>query len=413
MALRCGAGFQGFLCCCYWALIACVFHSRTRGRSIGTICFGLLLIWRVLGHRGYILQTIDDSGESNMSTLAYRTWHLWLNTGFFSEGKTFAGYFECVVIDSLMVNQSVEFLADCQNIINRQLVEVAPTPTEFLRQIITTNEGERCVRLYESLDTSTNLDQTIEKIRRFIESLALAVDAPLSCYSIRFISDHHGKILQANRRPIGRGFAFEVDERGAARLKLRQDLAFYQDDSDPHNAVGRRHYMTGMQLLALEDQVSGLIDAAYMQFYQGCEALCRDPEGGLKRSKIIIAKNASVDSKELQIVAHQVWCVRHKYFGHGDVSRNLYANQNKEQAAAVARQVLVARYLCRRLLDFSAPSRTTLSREMGIFFTAYSGNFVGQVDQLLNGFKVPFDKTKCEVFDAAGNLSETFTFPVQ
>jgi hypothetical protein len=93
------------------------------------------------------------------------------------------------------------------------------------------------------------------------------------------------------------------------------------------------------------------------------------------------------------------------------VTRNLYANQNKEQAAAVARQVLVARYLCRRLLDLSAPSRTTLSREMGIFFTGYSGSFVGQVDQLLNGFKVPFDKTKCEIFDAAGNLAETFNFP--
>jgi hypothetical protein len=346
-----------------------------------------------------------------MSSLAYRTWDLWLNTRYFSEGHTHTGHFECVVIDALMVSQSVEFLAERQSIINRQFVEVAPVPAEFVRQAITTSGGERCIRLYEALDTSNNLERTIDEIRVFIDSLALAVDAPLSSYSIRFISDQYGKILQADRRSIGRGFAFESDERDTARRKLQQDLAFYQDDADAHNAVGRRHYMTGMQLLSLEDQVSGLIDAAYMQFYQGCEALCRDPSGGLKQSKIFIASTASVDSRELQIIAHQVWGVRNKYFGHGDVARNLYANQNNDQAASVARQVLVARYLCRRLLDLAAPSQTTLSREMGLFFKDYSGNFVGRIDQLLDGFKVPFEKTECVVFDSVGKVVEVFNFP--
>ncbi len=43
--------------------------------------------------------------------------------------------------------------------------------------------------------------------------------------------------------------------------------------------------MTGMQLLSMEDQITGLIDAAFMQFYQGCEALCRDVTGRMEQSQ--------------------------------------------------------------------------------------------------------------------------------
>ena len=358
-----------------------------------------------------LVQPGYPSEYTNMSTLAYRDWDLWLNTGYFAGGQIYDGYFECVVMDSLMVSQSVEFLAERQNICNRLFVDVAPVPIQFVQQSTRTPEGERCIRMYESLDTSKEIKQTLEEVRIFIDSLALAVDAPLSCYSIRFVSTQHGKIVQANRSPIGRGFSFEVEERGTANLKLRNDLEFYQNGSDSHLVVGRRHYMTGMQLLALEDQVSGLIDAAFMQFYQGCESLCRDPEGNLDSSKKYIAANASSDGRELQIIAHQVWRVRNKYFGHGDVSYNLHANQNREQAAMVARQVLVARYLCRQLLDLAAPSRTSLIREMGLFFKTYSGNFVGQVNQLLNEFKVPFDRPECRIYDANGAALAPFTFP--
>lgn len=346
-----------------------------------------------------------------MSTLAYRTWDLWVNTSFFTNGQTHEGYFECVVHDALMITQSIEFLAERKEIIGRQFIDVTRAPADVVRASITTQTGERCIRMYEVLNTAEDLSSTIESVRRFIDSVALAIDAPLSCYSIRFISHHHGSILQANRRSIGRGVGFEVEERGIAAAKILADLAFYQDDSDHHAAVGRRHYMAGMQLLALEDQIAGLLDAAFMQFYQGCEVLCRDPVGALDPSKKYIASQVPTDSRELQIIAHQIWGVRHKYFGHGDVQHNLYANQNREQAAQVARQVLVARYLCRRLIDLAAPSGTPLAREMGLFFGSYSGDFTGQVSQLLGGFKVPFEKPNCKIFDAYGNDSQPFVFP--
>ncbi len=61
--------------------------------------------------------------------------------------------------------------------------------------------------------------------------------------------------------------------------------------------------------------MSGLIDAAFMQFYQACELLCRDKDGRMKQSKKFIAKLEPKDSRDLQIIAHQVWRVRNKISG--------------------------------------------------------------------------------------------------
>ena len=67
-----------------------------------------------------------------MSTLAYRTWDLWINTGFFANGQIHEGYFECVVHDALMVSQSIEFLADGKEIIGRKFVDVTRASAESL-----------------------------------------------------------------------------------------------------------------------------------------------------------------------------------------------------------------------------------------------------------------------------------------
>lgn len=345
-----------------------------------------------------------------MSTLDYRDWELWLNSEYFKEVQSIDGYFECVLHNSLMVNQSVVFLAEDYEILNRQLVKVDRRPQEVTLKDIQTSEGELCIRLYELLDLSKEIQQTIYEIKLFIDSLAIAIDAPLSCYSIRFISQHSGKILHANRKQIRRGFSFRIEERSLAKLKLETDLKYFQDKSDPYLVAGQRHYMTGMQLLSLEDFSSGLIDAAFMQFYQGCEVLCRDKQGALNESKKYIASKNAPDSKNLQIIAHQIWRVRNKYFGHGDVRYNLLANQNRVQATMVANQVLIARYLCRRLIDINSPSNEFLIREMGLYFAGYSGNFNGEIKQLLEDFNVPFDGLNCIIFSPDGTEHSTFDF---
>jgi len=300
-------------------------------------------------------------------------------------------------------------LAERYDIQNRTFNNVTTPPPEIIRKIITTEEGNLCIRLYEQLDTSKPLDELIKGIQTFIESVSLAVDSPLTCPKIRFISSNHGKLLVANRRSIGRGISFDIEERGDAATKIQKDLLYYQDERDNNLVVGRRHYLTGMQLLSLEDQITGLIDAAFMQFYQGCEALCRDPRGSIAGSQKYIASTGVPDSRDLQIIAHQVWRVRNKYFSHGDVDFNLQSNLSKENAESVAKQVLVARYLCRRLIDIKSPSGKYLTREMGLHFGSYSGNFTGKIAELENVFRVNFDKRKSKVYDSAGNVIEEYT----
>ena len=344
-----------------------------------------------------------------MSALSYRSWDIWINTSFVTGVNIYNGYYECAILNTLMVPQSIEFLVEKYEIRNRQFVNITFPSPEIIKQVMTTEDGQLCLRIYEQLDTSIALERVIQSIQAFIDSISLALDAPLTCPKIRFISHQHGKLLVANRSSISRGFAFEVDERGLAAKKIQQDLTFYQDASDDHAVVGRRHYMTGMQLLSLEDQVAGLIDAAFMQFYQGCEALCRDPKGNLEKSQKYIASKKLADSKELQVIAHQVWRVRNKYFGHGDVSSNLYANLTTQHAEAVAKQVLVARYLCRRLIDINSPSNSFLAREMGLFFGSYSGNFTGHLTQLKEEFKVQFDGSIAKIYDETGVEVENYS----
>lgn len=343
-----------------------------------------------------------------MSSLSYRTWDVWINTGLFNPAGVYDGYYECSILGTLMVPQSIGFLAENYEIRKNQVINVVMPPPEIIRQVTTTEEGQLCVRIYGDLDTTSPPLYVIQEIQCLLDSLSISIDSPLTCSKIRFISHHHGKLLVANRRSIGRGYAFEVDERGTAGTKIQQDLQFYRDTTDPHLVVGRRHYMTGMQLLSLEDQITGLIDAAFMQFYQGCESLCRDPSGRIEGSKKFIASQGMTDSRELQIVAHQVWRVRNEYFGHGDVKSNLYSNLNKMHAESVARQVLVARYLCKRLIDLNCPSNTFLAREMGIFFGAYSGKFNGQVAELESTFRVNFNRRTSDVFDTKGVVIEQY-----
>ena len=249
-----------------------------------------------------------------MSVLSYRSWDIWLNSSYFDSKKVYSGYFECTILDALMVRQTLEFIAEKYEIRRGRFQNIASSPAEIIRQTITTEEGNLCLKLYDELNTNDGLREIIDKVLLFLESLSMCLDSSLICPKIRFISDQHGKLLVANRRPIGRGIGFEIQERGVATGKLNNDFEFYLDTSDENLVVGKRHYIAGMQLLALEDKIPGLIDAAFMQFYQGCEVLCRDSRGAIENSKKYIARLNQHDVRELQIIAHQVWRVRNKYF---------------------------------------------------------------------------------------------------
>lgn len=344
-----------------------------------------------------------------MSSLSYRSWDIWINTEFSNSQQAYDGYFECIINNGLMVPQTIEFLHDKFNICNRNFNPIQSSNEENPRHTITNEAGQLYIRLYENFVFSSDLNKTITEIRDFINSISLAVDAPLICHKIQFISADYGPLLVAARRPIARGGAFEIEERGRANKKILEDIPFYQESNNFVLSIGSKYYLTGLQLLTLEDQMAGLIDAAFMQFYQGCEVLCRDPTGRMEESKKKIATMKINDADALQIIAHQVWRVRNTYFGHGDINFNFKTNISKDATEAVAKQVLVARYLCRRLIDVDTPSKEYLAREMGIFFDSYSGDFTGDIEQLNTNFRVEFKSRDCKVYNSSGKNTKTHT----
>lgn len=308
-----------------------------------------------------------------------------------------------------MVPQTIEFLVERFEILRNRFIEIQRPSPDLIHQIMLSKDGQLCIKIYRNLDTSIRVYEIVENVIAQIEAISVCVDSPLTCTKIRFISDTYGKILTANRKPIGRGMSFEINERGYASQKLKTDFDYFYEIVDNNIKVGIRHYLTGMTLLSLEDQVPGLLDAAFMQFYQGCEALCRHEKGELEASKKYIASLGVPDGRELQIIAHQVWRVRNKYFGHGDVTYNINSNQNLQNVSRVARQVLVARYLCRRLIDSKAPSGLSLVREMGLFSDENSGMFSGQVESLENNFRADFDGRNIKIYDELEREIETYT----
>ncbi len=341
-----------------------------------------------------------------MSSISYRTWEYWINKEFFDTQETYHGWFECIIAPTLMATQTVEFVIEQYEIRDFQFTSISPYPPQYKQQLMYTNENELCLKIYTSFDTTQDAKLAIDKVMDFLTTMSLSTDFPLICHKIRFVDANRGKLLVANRKSIGRGVGFEIEERGIASQKINSQFPEYLSlmQNDEYFKVGLRHYLTGMQLLSLEDQVSGLIDAAFMQFYQGCEALCQDPKGNLEPSKKFIAQKATSNVKELQIIAHQVWRVRNKYYGHGDKDFNLQANSNLSQMQQVAKQVLVVRYLCRVLLEIYTSSQQILTREMGLYFGENSNSFNGDIGSFASGqsFFVDYDIRDCKIFDSSG-----------
>lgn len=351
-----------------------------------------------------------------MSSISYREWEIWKNSDHFETYQTFDGYYECQIIPTTMAIQTVEFLIEKYEIRNFNFNIINPFPREYNHSFMYNNEGELHLKLYSSFINTDNIKDKIEEIENFLNNLSICVDFPFICQKIRFIDNYKGKIFISNRKSIGRGFAFEIDERITATSKINSDFNALLSTNDLNLKVGLKHYLTGMQLLSLEDQTTGLLDAAFMQFYQGCEALSNNTNGSMNTTKQFIATKIATNSKDLQIITHQVWKVRHKYFGHGDANFNKLANTNITTIRQVINQVLVVRYLCRTLLDSYTISGTTLLREMS-FYTQNNGSafFNGNIGQLSLGseFYVDFhlnpNDREVKILDTNGTSIDTYT----
>lgn len=345
-----------------------------------------------------------------MGEVSYRKWDIWVNYKFYREPMKLPGYYECMLVPALMVHQTVEFLAEKYEIKLDKIVSIKRASGSAAKMMITSKEGNLCIKIIDTLDTGCNVETIIHEVILTLDSLSICVDAALICNSIRFIGSFDNQIFFAVRRPFNRALAFEVEERIEANNKLTSDFLYYRQ-APTELKVAIQHYLTGLTLLGLEDQISGLIDASYVQFCQGCEAVCNCSDGNVSTICRYIARVAPLDHQDLQIIAHHVWQVRNKYYGHGDIRHNLKAISDYNNAYNTIKQVLVARYLCKRLIDLGAPSGKFLVREMRFYPEYGSEMYRGTVEELGKEFRVDYPGRTAKLYDSNGKEVGKYTIP--
>jgi len=200
-----------------------------------------------------------------------------------------------------------------------------------------------------------------ENLSEAIRQLELHTDINLTFGRVSYLADvGRGPELplwMLSRLPFARGVAFEIEERGAARGSLGGGDFQLSDKA----RVAQQHYSTGMSLLAGEDSVSGLIDAAFMQFYLATEAVLERHEKGEALQQGPLLFGAEFDENLRKIVSH-VYIARHRFFGHAH-PKYLKGLLDTDTAFDIGKQTLVARWCARRLLELELV-RPLVKREM-------------------------------------------------
>jgi|GEM_PF-2159326 len=329
-----------------------------------------------------------------MSIIAYREWEIWQNTSFFKTPNIIRGYYIFHLTPSLMLEQTIQFLHEKTDL-SRTTIDPR-IKGYFFPFDYSTNVLQKS----DDFDTSKPINDIINEKLHEIQVLSLCLDFPINCNAIEFFIPLKAKVFFANRKNIGRGLGFEVEERESATRKLITDYQYFHEAPENISAA-QKHYLSGLTLLSLEDTYPGLIDAAFMQFYQGCEILCGS-NYELKEAKKNIGKILNINSELLQIVIHHVWQIRHNYFGHGNKLNHLFTSDDSEHTYQIAKQVLVARWLCKTLLDLHTPSKEKLIREMRFYHNDFSEEFRGTIEELETNFKVGYDYRNIPIFDQSG-----------
>lgn len=150
--------------------------------------------------------------------------------------------------------------------------------------------------------------------------------------------------------------------------------------------MAQHHYSTGMGLLAGEDVLTGLIDAAFMQFYLAVEALL----GSHEREKALTNGTQFYGDRFLKLkdlVTH-VYLARHRFFGHAH-PKFVKGLLDSETAFQIAKQALVARWTARALLGLEL-GRPLVTREMRLYpKPGRSVCFFGDTESLNSEFRLP------------------------
>jgi hypothetical protein len=296
------------------------------------------------------------------------------------------GVFVFELAPTLMVEQTVNFLLE-----QRRKRDHPQTPDSLLYPFFVGMDwysgGNDLMWAKNFQDASALFDFDLQVLFDAVGQLELHTDINLIFNRITYLVDlgrgPEVPLLQAGRLPLDRAIAFEVDERGLAANSIRQGDLVLSDKAK----ISQQHYSTGMALLAGEDSVRGLIDAAFIQFYLATESLLEkhDADKAVESGK---SSYGTQFTNDLETIVRHVYQARHRFFGHAH-PKFLKGVLNPDVAFAVAKQVLVARWCARFLMRLELKEDLVL-REMRLYSAdGASVVFNGEVATLGAVFPLP------------------------
>ncbi len=319
-----------------------------------------------------------------MSSFPSRTLETWKSSLAETIGEI-SGVFCFHLYPSIMVSQTCQFLFENQgstvknaHFINGFIVGMRYyNPTKPLDLYWCKN--------FSSAEQLFNFDYDI--LSQAIRQLELHTDINLYFNQITYLADTgtgpNTPLMIIKRVPFRRGVAFEDEERGLVNISISQG----DFDTSDKIKVAQQHYSTGMGLLSGEDALTGLIDAAFMQFYLCLEALLENHE---EKKAIKFASSTygkKVDSNLIQIIEH-VYLARHRFFGHAH-PKYLKGILDSDTAFDIAKQTLVARWAARNILELEL-GRKLVKREIRLYSAPnHSVYFNGDATLIKGEFKLP------------------------
>lgn len=320
-----------------------------------------------------------------MSSFPARSLEIW-RSSLAESMSPISGAFSFEVLHTIMVPQTLQFLAETALQARSISGEVI---SGFVAGMRYSNPAKPTSLLFRQTFSSAvelfafNVDALSDAIRQ----LELHADINLTFARVSYLADvgrgPELPLLIFARQPFGRGVAFEIEERGAVGQSFQLGDFHLSDKA----LVAQQHYSTGIALLAGEDSVSGLIDAAYMQFYLSIEATLEQHE----EKKAIQSGQALFGSdfdSDLQRIVSHVYHGRHRFFGHAH-PKYLKGLLDTDTAFDIAKQTLVARWCARRLLELEL-KRPLVKREMRLYpKPGQSVAFFGDAKALDGEFALP------------------------
>lgn len=263
-----------------------------------------------------------------------------------------------------------------------------PTMAGFKQGEFYAQESDSALLYYKAFSSAKELfSYDLSLIYDLVRELELHTDVNLTVARISYLADAGSgpkvPLLIAERQPIARGIGFEIEERGIAAASLGASHLSLTDKAN----MAQNYYSSGLSLMALEDQISGLIDAAFMQFYLAVETILGAHEQGkaIDNGKTLYA-GAFVPAIE-SAVKH-VYLARHRFFGHAHV-RWRKGQLDKDVAFSIAKQALVARWCARALIALETGA-DLVHREMRLYSDhGRSVEFNGDSTLLVGEFALP------------------------